>query len=177
MNLYRTFSLGLTALMLSAPAYAGPVVATTAPTPESPAEIGARIRWGGSGFEASLFDSNPFGQTPTLNPGGSPVWQLNTAYAFQVDFDSTTGVLGLKVDFNNQNGFEAAETITRSTFGGATTSYLGKGFNYLSISGNESGSGARSTVSNVAINGTAMNSITRPGSSSRTSTRTSSASR
>jgi hypothetical protein len=163
--------------MLSAPAYAGPVVATTAPTPESPAEIGARIRWGGSGFEASLFDSNPFGQTPTLNPGGSPVWQLNTAYAVLVDFDSTTGVLGLKVDFNNQNGFEAAETITRSTFGGATTSYLGKGFNYLSISGNESGSGARSTVSNVAINGTAMNSITRPGSSSRTSTRTSSASR
>ena len=116
-----------------------------------------------SSFEASLFDSDPFGQTPTLNRGGSPAWQLNTAYAFQVDFDSSTGVLGLKVDVDNSGGYSSSETITRSTFGGATTSYLGKGFNFLSISGNEGGSTGRSTVSDLSINGSAMNSIAPAG--------------
>ncbi len=164
MKLFRTLLLGASALALSLPAYAGPVIATTTPAPTPGGEIGARIRWGSSGFEASLFDANPLDQSPQLNPAGAPVWQVNTAYAFQVDFDSATGVLGLKVDFDNSGTFAAGETITRSTFAAPSlTSYLGKGFNYLSISGNESGSTARSTVTNLAINGTAMNSITPNG--------------
>jgi hypothetical protein len=37
------------------------------------AAIGARIRWGGTGFEAPIFGSIPFAQTPTPKPDSTPV--------------------------------------------------------------------------------------------------------
>jgi hypothetical protein len=130
---------------------------STIPNPSGTSEIGARIRWGASGFEGSLYDSSPFGQTPTLNPSGSPVWQLNVPYAFQVTFDSSTGELGLSVDFNRNNSFGAGESIFRTSFSTpGQTSYSGFGFDYIEIRGNEGGSTARSEISNLTINGDAQ---------------------
>jgi hypothetical protein len=126
-------------------------------------EIGARIRWGVTGFEASVYDVLPsLNQDPTLNPVGTPVWQIDKAYKFQISFSSLTGALGLSVDFNRDDSFGAGESITRSAFTGLT-SYAGYGFNYLSISGNESGSTARSTLNNLAINGTNLASLSPDG--------------
>jgi len=137
------------------------IVSTTNPGGSS--DIGARIRWGATGFEASVYDSNSGGsinQDPTLNPTGTPVWQLNQGYAFQVTFDSATGTLGLSVDFDRGGTFGTGESITRSLFATpGLTSYQDYGFNYLQISGNESGSTARSTVSNLVINGTSLGSL------------------
>jgi hypothetical protein len=147
---------------LGTPATASIVTVTD---PAKATEIGARVRWGGTGFEASLFDSNPFGQTPTLNPSGAPVWVLNTPYAFRVTFDSLTGALGLAVDFNGANGFEASESISRTVFSApGATDYTGLGFRYLSISGNEGGSTARSSLTNLVINGSSQSAITPGGS-------------
>jgi hypothetical protein len=129
-------------------------------------DIGARIRWGMTGFEASVFDSSPLNQSPTLNPGGTPAWQLNVGYDFRVTFDSATGTLGLDVDFNDDNSFGAGESISRNTFatGNGLASYVGYGFNYLQVSGNESGTGpGRSTLTNLFINGTSLGSITPNG--------------
>jgi hypothetical protein len=125
-------------------------------------EIGARIRWGASGFEASVFDASPFDQNPTLNPSGAPVWTLNTPYKFQVTFNQLSGELALGVDFNGDSSFAAAESISRTLFT-APTSYAGQGFKYLSISGNESSSTARSNVSNLVINGVSQSAITPNG--------------
>ncbi len=137
---------------------ASATVMTTADPGGTITEIGTRIRWANTGFEASIFDNNPFAQTPTLNPVGTPVWSLNNAYAFQVTYDSVTGTLGLDVDFNRNGVFGTGESISRSAFNGMT-SYAGYGFDYLSISGNEGGSTARSRLTNLVINGTALPSL------------------
>ncbi len=129
-------------------------------------EIGTRIRWGSSGFEASIFDSNPFAQTPTLNPVGSPVWNpvSGAPHQFRIVFDSVTGTLSLDVDFNRDLVFAQGESISRSVFNNPpTTSYVGYGFNYLSISGNESGNAGRSSLGNLVINGDAQASMTPGG--------------
>jgi hypothetical protein len=134
-------------------------VVTPGPTGTT-TEIGARIRWGATGFEASLFDNNPFGQTPTLNPSGSPVWQTGLVYGFRVTFDSVTGALGLAVDFNRDTTFGAGESISRTIFSApGATDYTGLGFRYLSISGNEGGSTARSSLTSLLVNGTSVSDI------------------
>lgn len=126
--------------------------------PNISSDIGARIRWGGTGFEASVFDSNPLNQNPTLNPVGTPVWQLNQDYNFQVTYDGTTGTIGLGVDFNLDNSFGAGESVSRNTFAAPNglTSYVGYGFNYLQVAGN----GNVSTLSNLVINGVSFSDIT-----------------
>jgi hypothetical protein len=151
------------ALALSAgiPMTAQATIVTVA-NPNISSDIGARIRWGGTGFEASLFDSNPFNQSPTLNPGGAPVWQLGLGYGFQVTFDSATGTLGLGVDFNRDNDFlDANESATRNAFTAPNglTSYQGYGFNYLQVAGN----GSVSNLSNLVINGMSFPTITPAG--------------
>lgn len=146
------------ALSIGVPLAAQAAVVTVA-NPSISSDIGARIRWGGTGFEASLFDSNPFNQSPTLNPGGTPVWQIGLGYKFQVTFDSTTGALGLGVDFNRDNDFlDANESATRSAFTAPNglTSYQGYGFNYLQVAGN----GSVSSLTNLVINGTNFATIT-----------------
>lgn len=160
MHAMKTMAAAAAALAFSMgvplPAEAGIV---TVSNPNISSDIGARIRWGGTGFEASVFDSNPLSQSPTLNPTGTPAWQLNQGYGFQVTFDSTTGTIGLSVDFNLDNSFDAAtETISRSAFTAPNglTSYAGYGFNYLQVAGN----GSVSSLSNLAINGTAFSTIT-----------------
>lgn len=152
----------LLALSIGVPVTAQASVVTTT-NPSISSDIGARIRWGGTGFEASVFDSNSGGsinQTPTLNPGGTPVWQLNRGYGFQVKFDSATGTLGLSVDFNLDNSFGAGESISRSVFAApGLASYVGYGFNYLQVAGN----GSVSNVSNLVINGSSFSTITPAG--------------
>ncbi|WP_144300190.1 PEP-CTERM sorting domain-containing protein [Elioraea rosea] len=139
-------------------------VAAVADPGGTTSEIGARIRWGATGFEASVYDANGLNQNPTLNPGGSPVWQLNQAYGFEVRFTQATGELQLSVDFNRGGSFGAGEVISRSSFAApGLVSYAGIDFSYLSISGNEGGSTARSTLSNLLINGTSLPSITPNG--------------
>jgi hypothetical protein len=153
---------GLLAAVLGAGVASASIVAT--PDPSVATEIGSRIRWGATGFEASIFDSNPFGQNPTLNPVGTPVWGVGNPYKFEVSFDGATGTLGLKVDFNRDLSFGAGESISRNAFTAPSLpSYLNKGFSYLSISGNEGGSTARSTVANLVINGTSLSSISPNG--------------
>ncbi len=133
----------------------------TVGNPNISSDIGARIRWGGTGFEASVFDNNPFSQSPTLNPAGAPVWQLNQGYDFQVTFDSATGTIGLSVDFNRDNSFGADESISRNTFTAPNglASYVGYGFNYLQVAGN----GSVSSLSNLVINGASFPTITPAG--------------
>lgn len=150
----------ITAAFVGSSAIAGTV--TTA-NPSGTSEIGSRIRWGASGFEASIVDSNPFGQTPTLNPSGSPVWQVNQGRNFEISFDSTSGALGLKIDFDNSGTYASNESISRSAFGGTIPSYAGLGFRYIQISGNESGSTGRSNVSDLVINGTSHSTLTPNG--------------
>lgn len=144
----------------------------TVANPNISSDIGARIRWGGTGFEASVFDSDnspaagsQINQSPTMNPTGTPVWLANRGYDFQVTFDSATGTLGLSVDFNLDNTFGAGESISRNAFATpGLASYQGYGFNYLQVSGNESGgSPVRSEVTNLVINGTSLGSITPNG--------------
>ncbi len=141
----------------AAVAQAGTVVTTSNPGGTT-TEIGARIRWGATGFEASVWDNNPFKQDPTLNPGGTPVWGVGNAYAFQVTFSSITGVLDLSIDFNRDGDFgDNQEYCSKSVFvAPPTTSYVGYGFDYLSISGNEGGSTGRSILENLTINGAAL---------------------
>lgn len=125
------------------------------PSPGGTADIGARIRWGGTGFEASVYDSNPFGQAPTLNPVGAPVWQVGQAYNFQLTYSAATGAIGLSIDFNNGGTFGAGETISQNAFAApGFANYTGVGFGYLEINGNESGSAARSQLTNLVLNGT-----------------------
>jgi hypothetical protein len=146
------------ALSIGVPVTAQAATITVA-NPNTSSDIGARIRWGGTGFEASLFDSNPFNQSPTLNPSGTPVWQLNQGYKFQVTFNSATGTLGLGVDFNLDNDFlDTNESATRSLFTAPNglTSYQGYGFNYLQVAGN----GNVSSLTNLVINGASFPTIT-----------------
>ncbi len=125
-------------------------------------EMGARLRWGASGFEAALYDGgvNNAPAVVNLNPALTPVWQLNRDYAFQVSYAVATGTLSLSVDFNLDSSFGAGESISVSSFTApGLTSYVGYGFNYLQISGNESGSTARSSVSGLSINGAAQSTL------------------
>ena len=126
--------------------------------PGGSTEIGARIRWGGSGWEAALRDGSTV--AATLTPAGTPVWALGSDYAFNVSYVVATGTLSLGVDFNLDNSFGAGETLSLSTFvAPGLTDYSGYGFNYLQISGNESGSTARSSVESLVINGDSLSDL------------------
>lgn len=148
------------ALSIGVPVTAQAAIVTVT-NPSISSDIGARIRWGGTGFEASVFDSNPLNQNPTLNPTGAPVWQLNQGYGFQVTYDGATGTIGLSVDFNLDNSFGVGESISRNTFvaPNGLASYAGYGFNYLQVAGN----GSVSNLSNLMINGASFPTITPAG--------------
>jgi MYXO-CTERM domain-containing protein len=119
------------------------------PNPGGSGVIGARIRWGGSGFEAAIRSATYCSSTSdvcaTLNPGGTPVWNVDTAYAFKVEY-KTDGSLYLGVDFNDSNGIEGSESLTYNV--GALN---GQGFDYLQVFGNNGT--ANSQVEELVING------------------------
>lgn len=73
-------------------------------------------------------------------------------------------MLGLSVDFDRSGTFGAGESISKSSFAApGQTSYVGYGFKYLTISGNESGSAGRSSVGNLVIKGTSLPDMTPGG--------------
>lgn len=121
--------------------------------------IGARIRWGGTGWEAGIRSGTycaapaPNLCGPQLNPVGTPVWTVGTDYAFKVEY-KTDGSLYLGVDFNGANGIEASESITY-LFGALN----GQGFDFLQIFGNDGTGSAESQVSGLVINGTSIGSL------------------
>jgi MYXO-CTERM domain-containing protein len=130
----------------------------TVADPGGSTEMGARLRWGRSGFEAALRDGGT--SVVNLNPVGTPVWVVGSDYKFNVSYVVATGTLSLGVDFNGDTTFGAGETLSLSTFAApGLTNYSGYGFNYLQISGNEGGSSARSSVSSLVINGESESSL------------------
>lgn len=132
--------------------------------PGTAAEIGARLRWGGNNYEAAILDFAPtLVQSPQLDARGTPGWTVGRAHAFQVSFASLTGTLTLAVDFDFNGQFGSGETTSLSSFAG-TASYAGQGFGTVSISGNESGSSARSSVTGLTINGTPLADLAPAGS-------------
>lgn len=139
------------AALVAGVCFAAPAAAavTVVPGPVGTSEIGAKMRWGGSGYEAAIRDNGTdFAQ---LFPAGTPVWAINSPHNFEVFFNSSTGTLSLSVDFNQDNSFGVGETTSRSSFtAGADglTDYTGKAFNYVSISGN-----GQSEVTSLLING------------------------
>lgn len=152
------------ALVLSfgAPLAANAAVVTIA-NPGGSTEMGARLRWGATGFEAALYDGGT--SVANLNPVGTPAWVVGRDYAFNVSYVVATGTLSLGVDFNGDNAFGAGETLSVSSFTApGLTNYSGYGFNYLQISGNESNSAGRSSVSSLLINGASMPSLAPSGS-------------
>jgi MYXO-CTERM domain-containing protein len=147
----------VTLSMLSAVPTTASAAVVSITNPGGSGVIGARIRWGGTGFEAAIRStvycapSNVCG--PQLNPAGTPVWSVGTDYAFKVEY-KTDGSLYLGVDFNGANGIEATEAITHS-FGALN----GQGFDFLQIFGNDGSSTAESQVSDLLINGTSIGTL------------------
>ena len=128
----------------------------------------ARIRWGGTSWEAAILKTNTpnIGTDQFLNPSGAPVWQVNTNYNFQIkytlDYVNNSGVFDLSVDFNANGSFGTGES-TSNTFSLLTTPNGDNKYRGIQISGNEGGSTARSSVSNLVINGTAVSNLTPNG--------------
>lgn len=151
---FRQLVVAAASAALVLPGIAGAQITTTAAPGVSTNEIGARLRWGATGFEAGLLDGGSPAGMPNLNPGGTPIWQLDTPYSFTVSFVSATGQLGLSVDFGGNVG---SQSIFQSSFAApGLANYTGYGFQYLSITGNESGSTGRSSLSNLMINGNSV---------------------
>lgn len=128
----------------------------------------ARIRWGGSSWEAGILATGtPTGTDPTLNPTGTPVWQVNTNYNIRIkytlDYANNSGVFDLSVDFDANGSFGTGESLSKS-FTLLTTPIQGSNkYRGIQISGNETGSTARSSLSNLVINGTPVSNLTPSG--------------
>jgi hypothetical protein len=153
---------GVTAVTLSmlsaVPTTASAAVVSIA-NPGGSGVIGARIRWGGTGWEAGI-RSSTYCPAPTsnlcgpqLNPTGTPVWGVGTDYAFKVEY-TTDGNLFLGVDFNGANGIEASESLTYN-FGALN----GLGIDFLQVFGNDGTGTAESQVSDLVINGTSIGTL------------------
>lgn len=157
---------GVTAVtlsMLSAVPTAASAAVVSISNPGGSGVIGARIRWGGTGFEAAIRSGTycaPSSNCSTMNPSGTPVWVVGTDYAFKVEY-KTDGNLYLGVDFNGANGIESTEAITYS-FGALN----GQGFDFLQIFGNDGSSTAESQVSDLLINGTSFGTLASGAASS-----------
>jgi hypothetical protein len=130
------------------------------------AEIGTRIRWGANNFEASILDGST--HAVQLNPTGAPVWIAGLDYPFSIAFEALTGQLSLSVDFNRDGDFlDASEAGAKSEFSvPGQSSYAGFGFTWFSISYRQSGFQGSSQISGLAINGTALESLTAEPNSS-----------
>lgn len=152
-------AVAVTLSMLSAVPIAASAAVVAISDPGGSGVIGARIRWGGTGWEAGIRSSTYCpGATPNLcgsqlNPTGTPAWVVGTDYAFKVEY-KTDGSLYLGVDLNGANGIEASEAITHS-FGALN----GQGFDFLQIFGNDGASTAESRVTDLFINGTSIGTL------------------
>ena len=119
--------------------------------------IQGRARWGATGYEGGLFIGGTVG--PQLNPTGTPVWVIGTAYAFAYGYNGTTGDQTLSIDFDGNNTFDASEVITQST------GFAGQGFQHFSIF--MSGDATRSiSLNNFVVNGVNLGNFVSPTSGS-----------
>ena len=119
--------------------------------------IQGRARWGATGYEGGLFIGGTVG--PQLNPTGTPVWVIGTAYTFQYGYNGITGYQTLSIDFNGNNTFDASEVITQYT------GFAGQGFQHFSIF--MSGDATRSiSLNNFVVNGVNLGNFVSPTSGS-----------
>jgi len=147
---------------------AGIITTTPLPTPDPEGNLGARIRWGATGWEAAI-RRGAYGPTPqvpesfpaALYPTGTPVWQVGEDYKFQISWTANTGTVGLKVDFNLDGDFEDSEEATSFAF----AHRLNYGFYGMHIFGTEADSSRRSTITGLTINGDSQASLTPGGGS------------
>ena len=151
-----------------APERAEAAVVTIA-NPGGSGVIGARIRWGGTGWEAGIRSStycplpNP-NACATMNPTGTPTWQVGQAYGFRVEY-TTDGNLSLAVDFDRSGGFGAGESISYNF-----AALNGLAFDYLQVFGNDGTGTAESALSDLVINGTSIVGGLASGAASSTDT-------
>jgi hypothetical protein len=134
------------------------VILSSGPLSPLPTELGARARWGGTGFEAVMLEAGAQVAGTTLNPVGSPVWQLGQPHAFRLAWSWTTGTLTWQIDFNRDNSFGAGETASFTR-----PARIGTSFGYILLTANSRTSGANSNaidISNLRINGTNLGSFT-----------------
>jgi hypothetical protein len=140
------------------PVEAGPVViGTPVGSADSSGNIGARIRWGGTGFEAGIRRGSPTnGNYTNLNPAGTPAWVVGTPYKFETNWAWDTGIFSLSVDFDGSSTFGPGETVTQAFTGGPGTGASRQNFGFygLRIFGDQTSSTATSQLTNLVVAGT-----------------------
>ena len=145
-------------LALMPAAVSATVVLSSGPPSALPTEVGARARWGGTGFEAVMLDSGTQVAGTALNPTGAPVWQLGQPHAFRLFWDWAVGTLTWQIDFNRDSSFGAGETASFTSAPRA-----GSSFGYILLTLNSRTTGANSNaidVNNLRINGTNLGNFT-----------------
>ena len=95
------------------------VILSSGPVSPLPSELGARARWGGPGFEAVMLDAGTQVVGTTLNPVGSPVWQLGQPHAFRLFWEWFSGTLTWQIDFDRNGSFGAGETASLTRVAGS----------------------------------------------------------
>jgi hypothetical protein len=145
---------------------AGIITTTPLPTSDPEGNLGARIRWGATGWEAAIRRGAhgsplvPESFPATLNPSGTnPVWQVAQDYKFEISWTANTGTVGLKVDFNLDGDFNDSQEATSFAF----AHRLNYGFYGMQIFGTETTSSRRSTITGLTINGDSQASLTPGG--------------
>jgi len=147
------------------------VIGVPVGTADADGNIGARIRWGGTGWEAAIRRGGVTNQVYSqLNPTGNPFWVVGTPYKFETSWAWDTGIFGLGVDFNGDNTFGPGEYVTQTFDGSGVTgpSRVGYGYYGFRIFGNQATSVATSQITGLSITGTPLPDIVLPANSSLT---------
>jgi hypothetical protein len=136
--------------------------------PQDPFErdIGARARWGASGYEANLRNNGLDVAGTELNPAGGPVWQLGQSYDFRLSWQAATGTTTWQIDFNRDGLFSASET---SSF--IKPERIGQSFQYIEMTLATQTNGNNSSglnVNNLSINGTSFGNFAQSGNTAQT---------
>lgn len=150
--------LAATVLAVAPVAVSATVVLSSGPPSPLPQELGARARWGGTGFEAVMLDGGTQVVGTQLNPVGSPVWQLGQPHAFRLAWDWVTGTLTWQIDFNRDNSFGTGESASFTRLARAGTSFA-----YVLLTADSRTTGANSNaidINNLQINGTGLGNFT-----------------
>lgn len=149
---------GMIVLAAAVPASAAKVVSTSAPVVRIPSDMGARARWGTTGWESILVNEGGALLTQTaIDRPGTPVWQLGQPYNFSLQWQSKTGTLGWSIDFNRNGVFE---TVEQSSFTKAGRANFG--YQFIRLTGASRVQGANSNtidIANLAVNGTNLTSL------------------
>ena len=148
---------------LASTATSATVILSSGPVSPLPSELGARARWGGTGFEAVMLDAGTQVVGTTLNPVGSPVWQLGQPHAFRLFWEWFSGTLTWQIDFDRNGSFGAGETASLTRLARAGTT-----FDYILLTADSRTVGANSNaidINNFRINGTNLGSFTANSSS------------